>query len=436
MSRYARQEAVEGWDQSRLGGATLAIAGSGPTAFFTGLMAAAMGFGRLVLLGEAAPDRSHIHLLDPSDQAPVRCWAKLFQAASPQTRLFPIVARPAEKLIRKLPGLDGLIVCGNDPQAHRLGWKIARETSIPVVAGGATGEMGIWGSARADALTARFAGHPESPLLGQIIAGLLVDEIRKILMLLPQEEGRSRRSELIYLPYFAKNSRVGVSPSRAQPHIALVGAGALGTWFALALGMCGLKCDMHIYDGDEIDETNLNRQVLFFDALGCPKAPVLAARLQQLFPHLGLKGYGMTVDSDHSPRLRPGSALVACPDNFIARSQLNAIACKGRHTLFNGGTEAMGGSCMAYVPGYTACLSCRMQIEHLAAQERDSHSCARAAASVVTSNAVVGALLAWSVQEMLQGRATQSVWQYDGRVRNQRLGVHSPRPACQCHLQR
>ena len=51
MERYARQEAIPGWDQRRLSEATTAIAGNGPMALLTALMAAAMGFGRLVLIG-------------------------------------------------------------------------------------------------------------------------------------------------------------------------------------------------------------------------------------------------------------------------------------------------------------------------------------------------------------------------------------------------
>lgn len=83
MPRYTRQEAIPGWDQSRLKGATLAIAGSGPTAFLAGLMAAAMGFGRLVLVGCGAVDVARLPAFGPPSQNPAASWARFFRKINP-----------------------------------------------------------------------------------------------------------------------------------------------------------------------------------------------------------------------------------------------------------------------------------------------------------------------------------------------------------------
>jgi len=53
---------------------------------------------------------------------------------------------------------------------------------------------------------------------------------------------------------------------------------------------------------------------------------------------------------------------------------------------------------------------------------------AQAEASVVTSNAITGALMAWMLQEMVDSRLRRGVWEYDGRARDTRVGVHSVRP--------
>ena len=50
MERYARQAMIEGWDQGRLRETTLLVTGSGLLARLTGLLCAAMGFGRIVLM--------------------------------------------------------------------------------------------------------------------------------------------------------------------------------------------------------------------------------------------------------------------------------------------------------------------------------------------------------------------------------------------------
>ncbi len=201
----------------------------------------------------------------------------------------------------------------------------------------------------------------------------------------------------------------------------------------MALGLSQAQTEVHIYDQDDIDETNLNRQVLFYKAVGQPKAPVLAARLQQLFPKMKLCGYGLAIDERSSQHLS-APLLVACPDNFAVRALLNDVACSRQKTLVNDGTSAMGGSCMTYAPQHTACLSCRLNIDELAQQERQARSCAQVEASVVTSNAITGALMAWKTRELGAGKVKAGIWEYDGRGRGVRVGVHSPRPPCGCHL--
>lgn len=433
MARYARQEAIPGWDQDRLAGATLGIAGFGPTAFLTGLMATAMGFGRLVLFGG---QRGECGGLPQPHLGTTESWAALYHRINPEIRAYPFPSRVSVELIDRLPALHGLIVAGNDPSAGEVGWRLARRGAFPVVAGGSSGRVGMWGTARPNAMAARFADRPESPLLSQIIAALLVDEVRKALMPLEVEEGCTQGRHLLSLPHLARALDSGRHPHRRprrQP-VALVGAGALGTWFGLALGWSGLPVEVSIYDFDEVDETNLNRQILFYDAVGKPKAPVLAARLQELFPRMKMAGYGMKADASTSRYLAEADVLAACPDNFQVRAFLDGLARDHRKLLVNAGTSAMGGSCMVYAPGTTACLRCRLDVEKLALLERRAQSCAQVEASVVTSNAITGALMAWSLREASAGRAPAGIWEYEARARSTRLGMHSDRPACRCHL--
>lgn len=90
---------------------------------------------------------------------------------------------------------------------------------------------------------------------------------------------------------------------------------------------------------------------------------------------------------------------------------------------------------MTYAPGATCCLACLMDIEGLARRESEARGCARVAeASVVTSNAIVGALMAWAVRDLFAGKVRAGIWEYDGQAEGARLGVHSVRPPCSCHL--
>ena len=190
--------------------------------------------------------------------------------------------------------------------------------------------------------------------MSQIIAGLLVDEIRKAVLPLSNEAGRTTERHLIAL------SRLpGVcEPEHKRPFrphcdgLAVIGAGALGTWFGLATGMLGIRLPVHIYDDDTVEETNLNRQVLFFDSVGKSKAIALASRLKALFPSIAINGYGMRVDEGTVEHVPGRALLAACPDNFAVRAFLNGVAGSRRAILISGGTSAMGGSSATYVPGH------------------------------------------------------------------------------------
>lgn len=145
----------------------------------------------------------------------------------------------------------------------------------------------------------------------------------------------------------------------------------------MALGQTKLRGRrVHLFDGDIVEETNLNRQVLFFGAVGRPKAPTLAGRLQRLFPRTDWAGYGMVVDRLSCPHVGDNDVLIACPDSFAVRAFLNDVARLHHQPLLSGGTSASGGSCAAYVPGNTPCLACLIEVDRLAQREA-SHSPAR-----------------------------------------------------------
>jgi len=436
MNRYARQEALEGWDQTRLRGATVGIAGSGYIAFLAGLMATAMGFGRLVLMGRGVRPSGGMAGLDDLVAASPGTWARLYERVNPEVDFLVVPGPGMERSCGRLPDLDGFIAAGNEHHAVALAERLDRDGTVAAVAGSAVHGVGIWGAPRADAVALSVARHLEDPLLAQIIAGRLVEEMRKALLPLASEAGRTGERRMFSLPRLAREGGDGVRgrPLRLRgASLALVGAGALGTWFGLGVGLSGSRLKMHVYDGDTVEETNLNRQVLFYGSVGQPKATTLAARLSRLFPTLQVNGYGLLVQQDTAQFLGDKPVVAACPDNFEVRAFLNHMCCTRRQVLINGGTSAMGGSCTTYAPGHTPCLACLMGIDRLARQESEARGCGGADPSVVTSNAITGGMMAWAATELLQERVPRGVWEYDGRARDQRLGVHSQRPACRCH---
>ncbi len=86
------------------------------------------------------------------------------------------------------------------------------------------------------------------------------------------------------LRYFSDVAGSDLTPSECQTRleeatVAVIGIGGLGTWAAWALACCGVG-RMLLIDGDRIEESNLNRQVLFMEAdVGKLKVEVAAERL-------------------------------------------------------------------------------------------------------------------------------------------------------------
>jgi bacteriocin biosynthesis cyclodehydratase domain-containing protein len=87
------------------------------------------------------------------------------------------------------------------------------------------------------------------------------------------------------LRYFSDVGPPGLTPSECQRRlheakVAVLGVGGLGGWAAWALACCGIG-EMWLIDGDRVEVSNLNRQILYTEAdIGLLKVEAAAARLR------------------------------------------------------------------------------------------------------------------------------------------------------------
>lgn len=73
-----------------------------------------------------------------------------------------------------------------------------------------------------------------------------------------------------------------------QSHILIVGLGGVGAWVAEELARAGIG-QMTIVDGDEVEESNINRQLIaLHSTIGKKKSQVLAQRLLDINPAIKL----------------------------------------------------------------------------------------------------------------------------------------------------
>ena len=102
--------------------------------------------------------------------------------------------------------------------------------------------------------------------------------------------------------------------------VVLVGAGGLGSPAALYLAAGGVGV-LGIVDDDRVDETNLQRQVLFGTSdLGRPKSEAAAERLRDLNPHVRVERFGQRLTAANALEiLREFDVVVDGSDNFPTR---------------------------------------------------------------------------------------------------------------------
>ncbi len=132
--------------------------------------------------------------------------------------------------------------------------------------------------------------------------------------------------------------------------VLVVGAGALGNFVGMLLARIGVN-NINIIDPDTIEATNLNRQILFYDAVDKNKAKVLADRLNKINPN---SSYGIVGKIDKSyKKIKKYDIVFDCVDNFETRIVLSNL-CKSNGTiLISGGTDYKSGQVVTYVPGFT-----------------------------------------------------------------------------------
>jgi adenylyltransferase/sulfurtransferase len=106
--------------------------------------------------------------------------------------------------------------------------------------------------------------------------------------------------------------------------VALVGAGGLGSPMALYLAGAGVG-RLIVIDGDTVDESNLQRQVLFQTAdVGRPKAAVAAERIRALNPDVRVDVHEVRLDASNAmDLLGPADIVADGSDNFPTRYLVN-----------------------------------------------------------------------------------------------------------------
>lgn len=144
-----------------------------------------------------------------------------------------------------------------------------------------------------------------------------------------------------------------------EARVLVVGAGGLGSPAALYLAAAGVG-RLGIIDGDRVDVSNLQRQVLFDTAdIGAPKAERAAGRLRALNPLIDVRAHAMDLDAGNAAQILADYDLVLDGSDRLATRYLVNDACVllGK-SLVSAAIHRFEGQAMSYVPGRGPCYRC------------------------------------------------------------------------------
>ncbi len=475
MNRYNRQELIAGWDQSKLENASIAIIGTDILANFSAITLAALGFGDIEIYGPGFVTRSMLTNYGKNRNNPDYSEGFLYfdaHAGDPKAEVIASFIKKLNPLVdafgvnidlcraenRNVIGKPDIILeTTNDPASKIVAIEYAAQHNIPLVSMSSSSMYAGVGffdprSNREDMMKlienivfAELKGMPQGTTTSQVIAGVGVDEVRKKIM--PLRNERIIEDIVVYnMDAETRFERNGTNlPHKAadfkEKTVAMIGAGALGNFAGLDLVLNNVG-HLYVVDFDEIESTNLNRQIWFYDAVGRNKAEALIEKLRKINPRVEFSYAKERIipDSKNFFKKTDIDLMIDTVDNNKTRALLNYFSLRYKIPFISGGTRHNSGQATIAIPGKTGCLNCQADIDKLALDGYQPHSCIYAPEpSVITSNQIAAGFIGGEARTVLQpdifGEPIHHILKYVSDE-TYRLGVLPSNGACNCHKNR
>ncbi len=144
-------------------------------------------------------------------------------------------------------------------------------------------------------------------------------------------------------------------------HVLIVGVGGLGNPSAQFLASAGIGT-LTLCDADEVDLTNLQRQILFaMPDVGVAKVDAAARRLGAINPEVQIVPLQERVDGARLARLVAAADVVLdCTDNFATRHAINRACVDAQRPLVSGAAIRFDGQIAVFDvrSGESPCYHC------------------------------------------------------------------------------
>lgn len=164
-----------------------------------------------------------------------------------------------------------------------------------------------------------------------------------------------RYARQVLLPEFGRDGQRRLSEAR----VLLVGVGGLGSPAALYLAAAGVGT-LGLVDYDDVDETNLHRQIIHGTAdVGRPKLQSAADRLQAINPLVTLELHNTAFDTSNARRLVDAYDIVIDgTDNFPTRYLVNDACVMTRTPNVYGSIFRFEGQASVFAAAGGPCYRC------------------------------------------------------------------------------
>ena len=140
--------------------------------------------------------------------------------------------------------------------------------------------------------------------------------------------------------------------------VLVIGAGGLGAPVLLYLAAAGVGT-IGIIDGDVVDLSNLQRQVIHFTPdVGKPKVQSAKEKIEQINPDVRVITYHEFFTKDNAlDIIRDYDFVVDGTDNFPVKFLINDACVMAGKPFSHGGILRFDGQTLTYLPGH-ACYRC------------------------------------------------------------------------------
>lgn len=144
-----------------------------------------------------------------------------------------------------------------------------------------------------------------------------------------------------------------------ESKVLIVGAGGLGSPIAYYLAAAGVG-EIGIIDGDNVDLSNLQRQILHStEDIGIPKVESALKKLQAINPDVKITPFSYMLDSSNALEvLSQFDIIVDGCDNFATKFLINDACVLLDKPYSHGGILRFSGQSMSIKPRQSACYAC------------------------------------------------------------------------------